>query len=93
MKSLQALQQQLQTHPEASVRNLQRVLDGKSNTVLQQLQQLGQDGASMNPGQLQGLAALLSKQGMCCTSLLLHCCQCCFCCRLDAQVLRLLLTL
>ena len=63
MKSLQALQQQLTTNPEDSVRNLQLVLDGKSNMVLQQLQQLGQDGASMKPGQLQGLAALLSKQG------------------------------
>lgn len=64
MKSLQALQQQLQTHPEASVRNLQLVLDGQSNAVLQQLQQLGQDGSSMDPSQLQGLASLLSKQGV-----------------------------
>lgn len=63
MKSLQALQQQLQTHPEASVRNLQMALDGQSNAVLQQLQQLGQDSASINPSQLQSLASLLSKQG------------------------------
>lgn len=63
MKGLQALQQELQAHPEAVVHKLQHELDGKSNDVLRQLQELGHDGAAVDPRQLQRLASMLSKQG------------------------------